>query len=280
MSTDLLHRYIFEDVAIRGECVQINNTFQQMIAQHNYPSSVSNLLGELAVATALLTATLKFKGKITLQIQGDGPVSLLVVNGDDAQNLRGVARWQNVEDTQTTLAQLVGQGQLVITITPDKGERYQGIVALDGKDIAECLEHYFERSEQLTTRLWLRCAHQDGQACAGGLLLQNLPSAVAIDQENAFHHLAQLTNTIKNEELFLLPAQEILNRLYHQENVRVFEGQAVQFVCGCSRQQTINAITSLGEDEINHILEEDGIITTQCEFCGNQFQFTAKDFTA
>ena len=148
MANNLLHRYLFENLSVRGELVQLDSAYQHILASKDYPQPIRNLLGELQVATSLLTATLKFEGSITLQLQGDGPVSLAVINGDHEQKLRGVARWEGHIDANATLHQLIGKGHLVITISPKQGERYQGVVGLEGDTLAEILEGYFERSEQ------------------------------------------------------------------------------------------------------------------------------------
>jgi len=142
MQQDLLHRYLFDKLDVRGELVQIEHAYNEMIANHNYPEPVKALLGELLVATCLLTATLKFEGEIAVQLQGDGPVKYAVINGDDKQNMRGIARMQS-EVSGTTVKELVGKGYMVITITPTKGERYQGIVPLEHDTLSKCIESYF-----------------------------------------------------------------------------------------------------------------------------------------
>src|SRR5690606_8411517 len=144
----------------------------QILENHDYPQPVKNVLGELLVATSLLTATLKFAGDITVQLQGDGPMSLAVINGNNEQQMRGVARVQGDVPADASLKTLVGNGYLVITITPAEGERYQGVVGLEGDTLADCLEDYFLRSEQLPTRLFIRTGYVEGQAAAGGMLLQ------------------------------------------------------------------------------------------------------------
>jgi molecular chaperone Hsp33 len=175
MSNNLLNRYLFEDLSVRGELVQLDETYKQIISSKEYPAPVQNLLGELLVATTLLTATLKFEGSITLQLQGDGSVSLAVINGDHDQKVRGVARWDGDIAEDATLHQLMGKGHLVITIAPKQGERYQGVVGLEGGTLSEVLEAYFERSEQLQTRLWFRLGEFEGTPHAAGMLLQIMP---------------------------------------------------------------------------------------------------------
>lgn len=167
---DQLHRYLFENFAVRGELVTVSETLQQILENHTYPQPVKNVLAELLVATSLLTATLKFAGDITVQLQGDGPLSLAVINGNNNQQMRGVARMQGDIPEGADLKTLVGNGYPVITITPEEGERYQGVVGLEGDTLAACLEDYFMRSEQLPTRLFIRTGDVDGKPAAGGML--------------------------------------------------------------------------------------------------------------
>ncbi|MBV4413179.1 Hsp33 family molecular chaperone HslO [Enterobacteriaceae bacterium YMB-R22] len=275
---DQLHRYLFENHAVRGELVTVSETWQHILENHDYPQPVKNVLGELLVATSLLTATLKFDGDITVQLQGDGPLTLAVINGNNNQQMRGVARMQGAIPQDADLKTLVGNGYLVITITPQDGERYQGVVGLEGDTLAECLEDYFMRSEQLPTRLFIRTGDTDGKAAAGGLLLQVLPAQNA--QTDDFNHLATLTETITAEELLTLPANEVLWRLYHEEHVTLYDPQDVEFKCTCSRQRCANALKTLPEDEINGIIAEDGEIDMHCDYCGSHYVFTAMDIAA
>ncbi|WCE29797.1 Hsp33 family molecular chaperone HslO [Vibrio sp. SCSIO 43137] len=271
MANNVLNRYLFEDLSVRGELVQLDDAYQQIISSKEYPAAVQNLLGELLVATTLLTATLKFEGSITLQLQGDGPVSLAVINGNNNQQVRGVARWEGDIADDASLHQLMGKGHLVMTITPDKGERYQGVVGLEGDNLAECLESYFIRSEQLKTRLWFRLGEHDGKPHAAGMLLQVVPDGKGSEED--FEHLEQLTNTIKNEELFSLEANELLYRLYNQEKVQLFNAQPVEFFCGCSRERSASAIVSIAKEEVYDILTTEGSISLHCDYCGTSYSF-------
>lgn len=278
MAHDVLNRYLFEDLSVRGELVQLDKAYQEIISSKEYPAAVQNLLGELLVATTLLTATLKFEGSITLQLQGDGPVSLAVINGDHDQKVRGVARWEGDIPNEATLHQLIGKGQLVITISPDKGERYQGVVGLEGENLSAVLENYFIRSEQLKTRLWIRLGQQDGVHHAGGMLLQVMPDGTGSEED--FEHLEQLTDTIKNEELFTLEANELLYRLYNQETVKLFEPQPVIFHCGCSREKSASAILTIAKQEVYDILTKDGTISLHCDYCGTNYAFDENQISA
>ncbi|EEW07901.1 Hsp33-like chaperonin [Vibrio mimicus VM603] len=273
MANNMLHRYLFEDLSVRGELVQLDETYQHMISSQEYPAAVQHLIGELLVATSLLTATLKFEGSITLQLQGNGPVSLVVINGDNNQQVRGVARWQGDIADDAGLHDMLGKGHLVITIEPKQGERYQGVVGLEGDTLAEVLEGYFLRSEQLKTRLWIRAGEHAGKACAAGMLLQIVPDGKGSADD--FEHLEQLTDTIKNEELFALPAEELLYRLYNQEKVQLFAPHPVSFRCGCSRERSAAAIVTVAREEINDILAQDGVVALHCDYCGTTYSFDA-----
>lgn len=274
MSTDTLHRYLFDNADVRGEIVQLEQTYQQIISAHPYPKALQRVLGELMVASSLLTATLKFKGDIAVQLQGDGPVSLAVINGNHEQQLRGVARWQGELNDDADLQTLFGKGHLVITLTPEQGERYQGVVALDKPDLASCIEAYFMQSEQLPTKLWM---FTDANKAAG-IFLQILPSDS--NSSDDFEHLTQLTSTTKAEEIFQLPAEELLHRLYHQEQVRLFEPMPVSFKCRCSRERTAAAILSLPKTEVDSIIAEQGAIELDCEYCNSHYRFDSIDVEA
>ena len=275
MANNMLNRYLFADLSVRGELVQLDETYQQMITGKDYPAPVQRLIGELAIATALLTATLKFEGSITLQLQGDGPVSLAVINGNNEHKIRGVARVNADIDAAATLHDMMGKGHLVITIEPKQGERYQGIVGLEGDTLADVIESYFERSEQLKTRLWIRTGEYEGKAHAAGMLLQTVPDGTGSPDD--FEHLEQLTDTIKNDELFSLEANDVLYRLYNQETVQLFEAKPVTFQCGCSRERSAAAIITVDRAEIESILEEEGQVALHCDYCGTTYAFDAKE---
>ncbi|MFZ7164836.1 Hsp33 family molecular chaperone HslO [Avibacterium avium] len=269
---DKLYRYLFKNRAVRGEWVRLNQSFKDTLNTHHYPKVVQNLLGEMMVATSLLTATLKFDGSITVQIQGDGPLSLALVNGSDDQKMRALARLQGEVRDDMSLSEMIGKGVLVITITPNEGERYQGVIGLDKPTITECLEDYFVRSEQLQTQLIIRTGEFNGEPVAAGMLLQVMPDGVG--EEGDFEHLATLTATVKDEEIFGLTAEEMLYRLYHEETVEIYPAQNVEFFCGCTQERSGGALLLLPENEIDEILaEHNGSIDMQCECCGTHYFF-------
>ncbi|MGB5855378.1 MAG: Hsp33 family molecular chaperone HslO [Oceanisphaera sp.] len=270
---DTLYRYLFDNYQVRGELVQLQQSYQQVLASQAYPAPVQRLLGELLTATSLLTATLKFEGHITVQLQGDGPVSLAVINGDHQQQLRGIARWEGEVPDSNNLIDVVGKGYLAITITPFEGERYQGIVELGEHSLSESLENYFAQSEQLTTRIWLFTDPLQEQPRCAGMLLQALPNG----QDGDFTHLEALTQTIKADELLNLDAHEVLYRLYHQDAVRVFDPQPVSFKCTCSREKCEHALLQLGQEEALEVVKEAGKIEMNCDYCGQHYHFHDTD---
>ncbi|CAE6879272.1 Hsp33 family molecular chaperone HslO [Vibrio alginolyticus] len=277
MANNVLNRYLFEDLSVRGELVQLDEAYQQIISSKEYPAAVQKLLGELLVSTTLLTATLKFEGSITIQLQGDGPVSLAVINGDHKQRIRGVARWEGDIADDAGLHDMMGKGHMVITIEPKVGERYQGVVGLEGDTLAEVLEGYFANSEQLKTRLWIRTGEFEGKQHAAGMLIQVMPDGTGSPDD--FEHLEQLTDTVKDEELFSLEANELLYRLYNQDKVRLYEPQPVSFQCGCSRERSGAAIITVEKSEIYDILAEEGSVSLHCDYCGTTYTFDESEIT-
>lgn len=279
MSTeqDLLHRYLFDERHVRGELVQLSDSFNEMLENHNYPAVIKRVLGELLSVTSLLTATIKFEGDISVQIQGDGPLSYAVVNGNHKQQMRSAAKFAE-GITEGDIQSLFGKGYMVITIAPEDGERYQGVAALDKPTLAECVEEYFATSEQLRTRIWLSTDLTEHKAKTAGMLLQVLP--VEEKAQDDFDHLEALTNTIKDEELLHLPAKEVLTRLYHEDNPQLFAPQEVTYVCGCSREKTGAAITNLTYEDAKALVEEKGQIEIVCHFCLKQYLFDPIDVEA
>lgn len=272
--SDQLLRFLFRERDVRGEVVKVGASLDAMLAGHQYPQPVKQLLAELVAATSLLTATLKFEGQIAVQLQGDGPVRFIAVNGNDQQQFRGVARLQS-EIQGESFAELIGQGYMLVTITPNQGERYQGIIPLVSDSLTATLEAYFNQSEQLPTRLYLYTEIGEQQSQAAGLLLQVLP----VDREKSredFAHIELLADTLTREELLTLPPEESLYRLFHQEIVELFPAQPVQFVCGCPRDKSASAIVSLGADVIDEYIAE-GKLDISCEYCNTIYHFDSAD---
>lgn len=270
---DSLQRFMFEHAAVRGSIVHLDKTWQAVLERREYPPPLRNLLGELMAAAALLAASLKFSGSIILQMQGEGPVKLLVVECMSDLTMRAMAHWEGVVAGES-LAELVGAGRFVITIDPrDGGKTYQGIVAISGQSVADALEDYMSRSEQLETRLWLGA---DGNRSAG-MLLQRMPGRNVDVDPDAWQRAVHFASTMTRKELLGLPAPQIIHRLYHEEDIRVFDPQAVNFHCPCSRERVAGVLRLLGHDEVQSLLRERDAIEVDCEFCNQHYEFDKVD---
>ena len=275
-TNDSLRRFIFENAPIRGELVRLDQTWLSVLARHDYPVVLRDLMGELAAAAALLAATLKLDGSLVLQIHGKGAVKLLVVECTGNMEIRATAKWEG-ELEQGSLKGLVGDGRFVITLDPKDGSQaYQGVVELEGDSIAAILQNYMTRSEQLDTRLWLAA---DGQ-CAAGLLLQKMPDQDDDEDEDPWENATVIADTVKSDELLTLAVEEMIHRLYHEDDVRLFEAQQVVFRCSCSRGNVSNMLKMLGREEVDDILQERGEIEVFCEFCNERYAFDAIDAEA
>ncbi|MEW5837689.1 MAG: Hsp33 family molecular chaperone HslO [Pseudomonadota bacterium] len=305
--SDLLHRFIFLGSAdderaapVRGSLVQLDQSWQALLQRGHYPPAVAALLGEAAVAAVLLGATLKIDGKLTLQLmseqtptEGEGDVEgnshgaketplavhLLVMQVTSNRELRGLARWHGETSPDADAAQglqLVQGGRLVMTIETARGERYQGVVALEGDSLAQALQGYFARSEQLATRLWLQADAQH----AAGLLVQKMPEHHAESDEEDWTRVQALADTVTREELLALPAENLLRRLFHEEDRRMYDAEPVRFKCSCSRERVEEMLRNLGIAEIESILAEQGSIEVDCEFCNAKFRFDRVDAAA
>ena len=279
---DRLQRFLFERFPVRGYLVHLDAAWRALIEHHEYPEVVRDTLGHAVAATLLLAATLKFEGRLTLQMQGPGPMHLMVVQATDRMAVRGVARYRGVP-TESRLEALTGGGQVAVTIeNPDRSARYQGIVPLSGDRLAECFEDYFARSEQLPTRLWLAATHER----AAGLLLQRLPTATAgsaglepraADDDEDWNRVLHLAGTVTGAELAALPSAGLLRRLFHEEDVRLFEPGPVFFQCSCSRDRVNGILRSLGHADVQELLAQQGAVEVRCEFCNRTWRYDAVD---
>lgn len=271
---DSLHRFLFEQLPVRGEITHLDASWRAASEQVEYPPVIRNLLGEAMAAAVLLASSLKFEGGLTLQLQGGSPLTLLVVQCSSTLNLRGIAHWEGeLPESGDSLHALVGDAaRMAVTIEQkERSERYQGIVPLEGDSLAKCFEDYFFRSEQLPTRLFLAA----GSECAAGMLLQVLPGHER--ETDAWQHVTTLGETITSKELLELDAPNILHRLYHEDDVRLFEGSPVAFRCSCNRERIAGMLRSLGSDEVHEIVEEQGSVDVSCEFCGREYVFDKVD---
>ncbi|MEM0954488.1 MAG: Hsp33 family molecular chaperone HslO [Pseudomonadota bacterium] len=275
---NLARKFIFEDADIRGELVHIDSAYRDIIGIHQYPTGVTRLLGEFLAAAVLLSTTIKFEGRLVLQAQGSGALQLLMAECSNDLKVRAIARGAE-HATATAFDELLSGGHLAITIEPSRGQRYQGIVPLDGGSLAACIEHYFENSEQLPTRLWL----DSNGSVAAGMLLQQLPTQITADaalRQQQWEHACTLAETVQADEVMQLSQETLLFRLFHEDKVRLFDGQPVEFACSCSRERCHGALMSIGPTELLQLLEEDGEVTMDCEFCNARYRFDRTDFEA
>ena len=278
---DCLHRFLFEQFPFRGQLVHLDASWRALIEHREYPPAIRTTLGEAAAASLLLAATIKFEGVLSLQLQGDGPVHLLVAQCTSGLGVRGLARYQEGDFRSSTIQELTGAGNLTVTLETDEAaQRYQGIVPITGQRLAESLQLYFENSEQLPTRLWL---HADERG-ASGMLLQRLPGsnrmspaadAAAID--DAWRRVQLIGETLTPEEMHSLADAQILHRLFNEDDLRLFEPSPVFFRCRCSRERVAGMLQGLGETETQSVLAERGEVEVRCDFCNRAYTFDAVD---
>lgn len=284
---DCLHRFLFEHYPIRGHLVHLDASWRALLEHREYPEAIRDTLGEAVAASVLLAATLKFDGTLSLQLQGQGPMHLMLAQCSSELGVRAVARYREAID-ERDLSALSGEGNLSVTLeTDDLSQRYQGVVPLSGARLAECLQGYFESSEQLPTRLWLHASEKG----VSGMLLQRLPAVSlkerttspsqsrpsAAETEDAWRRVQLLGDTLKPEELATLSDRTILRRLFAEDDVRLFEPAPVFFRCRCSRDRVVGMLRALGADELRSILAERGKVEVQCDFCNRAYQFDAVD---
>ena len=292
-NADSIQHFLFEDqlnqpMPIRGNIVHLNHTFKQVLQHQTLPKVLKLALGELMAASALLSATLKMDGVMVLQLTGKGALKLLVVECSHDLHMRATAKWDNSKWDETlsneietlSFVDLVKHGQFVITLDPSVGEAYQGIVPIEGETIAEMLQNYMLRSQQIDTSLWLHC---DGES-ASGMLLQKLPNQsnlpnVGEADADAWKRVNILADTVTNDELKNLAPEALLSRLFSEEDVRLFEPKPTQFRCSCSKAKVGNMLRLLGAEEVESILAEQGKIDVNCDFCNKQYAFDALDIS-
>jgi molecular chaperone Hsp33 len=283
---DAIHRFLLEDLDIRGAVVQLGESWRDMLTRRNYPPAVRNLLGELAAVTAIIAGNLKSGHRMTFQLQGHGPVSMLVMDcqaiEDGPLHMRGMARgrWQHNEERSdsavppaptfaddTGISDLLGDGKLVLTLYQGEGHNYQSVVPLEGDGIAAVFEHYLLQSEQQPAQLWLFA--DETSAC--GLFIQCLPGAATRDADG-WNRIRQLAATLQAGEL-TLPPDQLLNRLFGEEAVRLFDPRPVHWHCPRDEAKVREMLISLGREEVESMLEDTGVIQVDDEICGHEYRF-------
>jgi molecular chaperone Hsp33 len=276
-----LRRFLFESHPLRGFWLRLEDSWSAALEHQSYAPEVRRLVGEAMAATALLAASLKFEGTLALQINGNGPVRLLVAQATHGLALRAVARLEDAAETAgKDFRGLVGEAQLTVTLEgEDRGSSWQGIVPLTGDSLAHSLEAYFATSEQIPTRVLL--AADDKRV--GGLLLQKLPAppksgeaAEGLERE-LWDEAGLLLQTVRAPELLATDPDRLLSQVFAGHDLRLFETQPVRFQCRCSRQRVASLLRSLGEAEVRDVLAEQGAVTITCEFCQRPYTFDAVD---
>ncbi|MEE9338716.1 MAG: Hsp33 family molecular chaperone HslO [Methylococcaceae bacterium] len=267
---DCLRRFLFEQLGVRGEWVRLKKSWKETKQHQQLSVEVEEQLGQTLAAAVLLSATIKFEGSLIIQAQGEGALKTVVAQSTHDRKIRGLARGF-VSSSTKILSEMMGEGRLVITVEPEKGEPYQGIVPLEGTDLAEVITNYFLQSEQLETRVWLFA----NETYAAGLFLQELPTQD--NYELDWERISALASTVTKDEMLLLGCEEMLYRLFNEEKVRLFEAESVEFKCACSQLKIEDTLVSLGREELESILQNRDTIEVDCEFCGKQYQFDKVD---
>lgn len=277
-NADSSQRFIFDSEHVRGEIVHLDGTFKTIIEQRDYPKELQKLLGEALVACVLITGGLKFKGEIGLQFHGDDRLPLLLVQCNDELKVRAVAKFKKPENINDVIdyQEAFVAGKLVLNLNQYKSTKtYQSIVPIKSSNLAENIMYYFAQSEQISTQVYL--AVDDNHAA--GMLLQLMPGESSQSRENFWEYAVKIAETITDKELFTLDNQEILYRLYHESNLRLFDPRPVRFHCNCDIPRIHQALKMIGEQEAREILAEQGLISVNCEFCNKLYTFDEIDIT-
>lgn len=274
-TNDDSYRFLFENADIRGETVILDNVLKDLLATHEYGPGVQKLLGEFAAATVVISNNLKFDGKVVLQGRGDGPISLIMVECSSDGHIRGIARGA-LDAPEGSLRTHLAEGVLTLTIEPEIGQRYQGIIAIQRDELADVLSDYFAQSEQLATKFWLSTR----AGASAGLMLQQLPKQSVTDEEarlDQWQTLCALADTMTPDELLDTETDRLLFRLFNEWDVKRFKPKRIRFSCNCSRDRSLNAIRLLPDHEITELFEEQQTVTMNCEMCGESYHFTRND---
>jgi len=277
---DQIQRFLINGTAIRGQLISLDASFKEILKRVGVKGRAASLLGESLAAISLLASTVKIDGKITLQIRGDGDLNMLVAQATSERTMRGLIRGHIADDDQRDLKDIFNSDHIVLSIETGNENPHQGIVPLDGPDISTALKSYFAQSEQLPTQLWL-VGNKDS---VSGLLLQKMPDTQHIKKSDEFStqnddwvRVQLLADTIKDEELLGLTSIELLHRLFHQDDVQLFDAEPVRFDCSCSRKRTAEMIASVGKAEIDDLLTERDDVEITCEFCNQTYLFDRVD---
>lgn len=266
-------RFLLPEHHVRGQIVKLDHSYQAILANAEYPPAVASLLGQALAAVGALASIIKLRGSMILQVQGDGPIHTLVAQANNAGEIRGLAHGFTAVTNESSFSQLQGKGRLVMTVDGEGSKRYQGIVEITGERLADALDTYFAQSEQLATHIHLAA---DGKQAAC-YLLQQLPGGAAAEAEQSWQHVKTLSETLRDAELLHLDDREILHRLFHEEDVQLFDASTLSFRCRCSRAKVVPVIEQMGYEAAMQLVEEQGEIRADCEFCNQAHRFDRVD---
>lgn len=271
--SNTVQRFLFKELNIRGQHIHLQESWQQMIKDRHYPLSIIKLLGELTAVSVLMASGMKHKGRITLQVQGSGPVTLLVVEVTHDLKIRGMAKTDRTITSETTLDELLGDGQILVTLENiQTNHHFQSYVAREGNNISEAFEEFLSQSEQLPSKLWLAADEQ----AIGGVMIQKMPDTDGHDSDG-WDRVMHITTTVQDQELTQLATEELLHRLFHEELLELFAASEVQYECPQDREKVDNMLLSLGEEEVRKLLEEQGEIVIHNEICNFHLRYGQKE---
>ncbi len=271
-NTDFIQAFLFENADIRGKIVRLQTSTCKIMEQHNYPMVIRDILGELLLASVLLSSSLKYEGQLTLHIQSDGALKMLVAKCNHLSEIRGLAQWDE-EANIDELKQAFFSGQLIITIENSRdNQRYQSVIDINHQTISSALETYFTQSEQVPTKIIL--AHD--KEFFAGFLIQKMPSH-SIEQLEFWQHVSILANTLTSDELIHWDNERLLKNIFHEENIRLFDTLPILFNCICSEEKSKNTLRLLGKQESTDYFLTNKILTVTCEYCNQQYNFTKSD---
>ena len=272
---DAVRKYLCDDAPdARLMTVKLGQSTDDMLDHQQMPAPIKALCAELVAATCVLAHMLKFDGEMIIQIKSAGPVTMMVAECSSEGRIRATAQWDDI-DHYTTFSELIGKGYMAVTVDPKHGERYQGIVPLESGSIEGCINHYFDSSEQLDTKLWL----SSDATTVAGLLIQRIPDEGGSRTSTAsnWETLSTLAATVTKEELASEAGPLLIYKLFHELSPRSFDPFSIRFGCSCTRERSSRAIRALGETEVKQLFAEQPSVTVDCHFCGRVYQYDQAD---
>lgn len=276
MSSNAVQRFLFKELNIRGQHIRLQESWQAMVVDRHYPDSIVKLLGELTAMSVLLANGMKHQGRITIQVQGTGPISMLVVDVTHDLKIRGVAKTNKEITTETTMEELLGDGQILMTMENTQTQHhFQSYVPREGDSVSSAFETFLSQSEQLPSKIWLAADETN----LGGVLIQKMPDTDGHDVDG-WERVLHLTTTVQDAELTTLPAEKLVNRLFHEELIELFDAEDVTYECPKDAERVRVMLKGLGEEEVRRILEEQGEIVIHNEMCNFHIRFNEEDVNA